>query len=318
VTWRDGVHLTGTAIWCDALRARDVCFVSRADAVTAARHGQLCATAETLALLGGGDRGRQPASVLPVPYARPFTLGTRRIELFRSGAGLGGASLLVDVDGMRVVYAGATDPRGGGLGGSADVRTCDTVILDAELAAPGVAFEPTEHVIAALVEHVSATLRAGNTAVLLLGSPVRGLDVANALAAADVPVAAHRSIGQAARRAGRPPLPLHSPSRPRALLWPVGARENLSKLALPATTSVSLISGRALSEPGLTGAVGAERAFAWTCHSSADELAAYVEACGARTIYFTHRHAETMAARLDGGGRVARPLGPPMQMQLFE
>ena len=92
VTWRDGVHLTGTSIWCDALRARDVCFVSRANAVTTARHGQLCATAETLALLDSGDRGRRPSSVLPVPYARPFTLGTRRIELFRSGAGLGAAS----------------------------------------------------------------------------------------------------------------------------------------------------------------------------------------------------------------------------------
>ena len=30
VTWRDGVHLTGTPIWCDARRRRDVCFVSSA------------------------------------------------------------------------------------------------------------------------------------------------------------------------------------------------------------------------------------------------------------------------------------------------
>ena len=35
VTWRDGVHLTGTPIWCDARRRRDVCFVSRADRIGA-------------------------------------------------------------------------------------------------------------------------------------------------------------------------------------------------------------------------------------------------------------------------------------------
>lgn len=318
VTWRDGVHLTGTSIWCDALRARDVCFVSRADAVTAARHGQLCATAETLALLGNPDRGRQPESVLAVPYARPFTLGTRRIELIRSGAGIGGASLLVDVDGMRVVYAGAIDPRGGGLGGVADVRSCDTVILDADLAAPAITFEPAAAVIARVIDHVRATLRAAGTAVLLVGSPVRGLDVAAALAAAELPVAAHRSIVQAARRVGAEPLPQFSPARTRALLWPIAARDALAKLSLPATTTVALISGRVLAEPGLVASLGAERGFAWTCHASADELAAYVEACGARTIYFTHRHAETMAARLDGGSRIARTLGPPMQMQLFE
>lgn len=318
VTWRDGVHLTGTSIWCDALRARDVCFVSRADAVTAARHGQLCATAETLALLGGAEGRRQPESVLAVPYARPFTLGTRRIELIRSGAGLGGASLLVDIDGMRVVYAGAIDVRGGGLGGVADVRSCDTVILDAALAAPGVVFEPTAALIERLVDHVRATLAAGGTAVLLVSSPARGLDVAAALSAAAIPIAAHRAIGQAARRIGADPLPQFSPSRSRALLWPIAARDALSKLTRPAGTTVALISGRALAEPGLAADLGADCAFAWTCHASADELAAYVEACGARTIYFTHRHAETMAARLDGGSRVARTLGPPMQMQLFE
>ncbi|HUH05673.1 MAG TPA: hypothetical protein VML75_26950, partial [Kofleriaceae bacterium] len=145
-----------------------------------------------------------------------------------------------------------------------------------------------------------------------------GLDVAAALAAADVPVAAHRAIARAARKIGADPLPRYSPARNRALLWPIAARAALSKLSLCAGTTVALISGRALAEPGLAASLGADSAFAWTCHASADELAGYVEACGARTIYFTHRHAETMAARLDGGSRVARTLGPPMQMQLFE
>ena len=56
VTWRDGVHLTGTPIWCDARRRRDVCFVSSADRVGRAGHGQLIGTPLTLALLGAAGR----------------------------------------------------------------------------------------------------------------------------------------------------------------------------------------------------------------------------------------------------------------------
>ena len=52
VSWRDGVHLTGTPIWCDARRRRDVCFVSSADRVGRAGHGQLIGTPITLALVG--------------------------------------------------------------------------------------------------------------------------------------------------------------------------------------------------------------------------------------------------------------------------
>ena len=32
VSWRDGIHITGTPLWCDALRTRDVCFLSSPNA----------------------------------------------------------------------------------------------------------------------------------------------------------------------------------------------------------------------------------------------------------------------------------------------
>src|SRR5687767_15843485 len=80
VSWRDGVHLTGTSIWCDALRRRDVCFVSAADRVGRLAHGQLIATPTTIALLGAS-----PGAHLAVPVRKPFTLGTQRLELIPSG-----------------------------------------------------------------------------------------------------------------------------------------------------------------------------------------------------------------------------------------
>src|SRR4051812_1616684 len=91
VSWRDGVHLAGTAIWCDARRTRAVCFASSADARERPGHGQLIATAETLALLGASGGAH-----LAVPWRRPFTLGTVRLELAPSGHGRGGAALAVE------------------------------------------------------------------------------------------------------------------------------------------------------------------------------------------------------------------------------
>ena len=101
VTWRDGVHLTDTPIWCDARRRRDVCFVSSADRIGRAGHGQLIGTATTLALIGAQGDGH-----LAVPLRRRFTLGTLRLELVPSGRGLGAAALLVDNAGHTVLYAG--------------------------------------------------------------------------------------------------------------------------------------------------------------------------------------------------------------------
>src|SRR5262245_63134645 len=92
IEWRDGVHIVGTPLWCDARRAREACFVSSALVPEAGRHKQVIATAETLALLP--EASRQP---LAVPFGRPFTLGNVRLELFPSGLIPGAASLQVDV-----------------------------------------------------------------------------------------------------------------------------------------------------------------------------------------------------------------------------
>src|SRR5687767_11207119 len=122
VTWRDGVHLTGTPIWCDARRRRDVCFVSSADRVGKAGHGQLIGAPLTLALLGASGGGH-----LAVPLHRRFTLGTVRLELIDSARGPGAAALVVDITGKVVLYAGA-------IRAGAEVRTCDAVVVGAHAA----------------------------------------------------------------------------------------------------------------------------------------------------------------------------------------
>lgn len=318
--WRSGIHLRGTPIWCDARRPRDVCFASCAHAAGAARHGQLIGTAATLALLGpqvgsGGAR-------LSVPYGRPFTLGSVRLELLRSGHAPGGAALLSDVAGQRILYAGPVNPRGGGLGDAAELRPCDVLVIDASYAHPRYAFPPLEQAVAAVRGFALEVTASGGVAVLLVSSPSKGLDVAARLAGeAQLGFAAHRSVYEAARRlrALHPSLPRvrRWSGRPLAgevLLWPVDQRAALGELAGP--SRVALVSGRAL-DPELVSALNVDAAMAWSNLAGYEELLAYVEQSGARAVFATSRHAEDLARVVATAGRFARALGPPRQMPLF-
>ncbi|MCA9675860.1 MAG: hypothetical protein KC464_12550, partial [Myxococcales bacterium] len=169
VSWRDGVHVRGTAIWCDARRARDVCFVSAPDRVGRAGHGQLIATAQTLAQLGASTGAH-----LAAPYRRPFTLGTLRLELMPSGHALGGAALLVDSGEQRVLVAGVMATEHPGLGERGEVRRCDVLVVAAPYGREAHRWPPGDAAAVAAVDDCTHAVRAGRTGVILVTSPHKG------------------------------------------------------------------------------------------------------------------------------------------------
>lgn len=316
VEWRDGVHLRGTPLWCDAHRPRDLCVASHAFAAEELRHGQLIATPDTQALIGD-DRERRPASQLAVPLARPFTLGELRIELFRSGHGLGAASLAVERAGARVVYAGAVNPAGGGLGGAADVRRGDALVIDATYGHPRYQFPRLEDAIDATRAFARAALAGGATTVLVVGSPLKALDVA--LRVGDLaPLRGHHAVHLAARRARSLGYELPAIKRWAGALKPGELVLWLADAELPADAVPSrraLVSGAAL-DPGRAAALGCEAGFAWSNRADYPALLGYIAACGARELYLTGRYGEALAAQLAAPGVAVTALGPPRQLSL--
>ena len=195
MTWRDGVHLTGTPIWCDARRRRDVCFLSSADRVGRTGHGQLIGTAITLALLDAVGHGH-----LAVPLRQRFTLGTVRLELIPSGRGFGAAALHADVAGKTVLYAGAVRTSAGGVGDAAELRACDAVVVAAPYGEPHHRFPPLATEIAAVIDWTRAQLAAGRRPILLVDTVLDGLEVASRLAAEDIAIAGSRALREAGQR----------------------------------------------------------------------------------------------------------------------
>jgi len=318
VTWRDGAHLTGSPIWCDARRRRDVCFVSSADRVGRAGHGQLIGTPLTLALLGARGGGH-----LAVPLHRRFTLGTVRLELVASGRGLGAAALHVDIAGKTVLYAGVVrSVRGGSVPiEAAEVRTSNAVVVAAPYGEERHRFPPLADTIARTTDWVKTELAADRRPVLFVDTALDGLEVATCLHAAGIAVAGGRPIRDAARRAGEllddgadanemAPSGIAAPGRElRAVVWLDGDRAGLARALADRLHRTALVSGRALE-----GSADTDAAFAWSNASDREQLLEWIEGTSAREVFVTGACAEAIAAVL---GPRARVIGPPHQMTLF-
>ncbi|MSP61222.1 MAG: hypothetical protein EXR72_12925 [Myxococcales bacterium] len=321
VLWRDGVHVAGTVLWCDAGRARDLCFLSSAHHPARGAHGKVLTTARTLALLAAA--GRAPlGEVLVTPFSRAFSLGATRIELFPSGALPGAASLLVDGE-RRVVYAG--EPSVGmALAEPMEVRGAEVLVIGAPAATLAGSLPTRAGVQAGLRAAVARAIDGGRTAVVLAATPGAA---AEALSLLDgISLAAHprvaaiaeawRGIGVAlppVRRSGR-----LVPGRAGegALIWPLDLRASplLDRLTRPwriAATALAL-------DPDAARRLGVDEAVPLGEHLDLGGLCSYAAHTGAREVYLTAGYSDGVARALRAHGvkRVA-PLGPPRQMDLF-
>ncbi len=317
VSWRDGVFLTGSSIWCDARRRRDVCFASSALAVTTRGHGQLIATPTTMALLGAVAPGH-----LPVPLRKPFTLGQLKIELFPSGAALGAAALRVDFGDRSVVYAAAVQPGDAGVASmdAGEVRRCDALVVDAPFGDKRQRLLAPDRAVTQLQSWVDKQVFAQRTAVIFVDNWLRGLDVLRALTAAKQhdrwTIAAHVSIRQGAQRSATVHRGMVTPVTPTAtrgnvIIWPLAGRATLQPLLAKRSVATLWLSGDAYDK-ALWATHQVDHGLAWADAADREALLEWIAASRARHVYVTGRCAPTIAAAIG-----ATVLGPPEQMQLF-
>ena len=98
----DGLHLADSILWFDSWSSGELSFLSTATPVSNPKCPQLIATTETIRIL---EALRKKPTALVCQYNRPFSIGRLRMELLPSGTVLGGASLFVETDNGRILYA---------------------------------------------------------------------------------------------------------------------------------------------------------------------------------------------------------------------
>lgn len=278
-----------------------MCFVSSADRVGRAGHGQLIATPITLALLGA------EAGHLAVPIHKPFTLGTTRLQLIPSGRGLGAAALHVDLGGRSVLYAGAirtVHPVEAG-----EVRACDAVVVAAPIGESHHKLLVMSTIADRVIEWSKSQITAGRTPVLVVDHVLDGLEVASRLVEEGMVVAAARGIRDAALRV-RPHTvvpAIRAPGREPTIV--IRTETDRLKLADGMKSATALVSLRALEPPK-----GFDAVFAWPFAATRKQLLEWIEQSRAKDIFITGACADSIAETL---GPRARVLGPPRQMALF-
>ena len=324
--YRAGVRLAGTVLACDAAAGGDLVFLSHAAVLGARRRRalprggggrrQILTTEATLGLLGPfGERLRGQSLV--TPYGRPFTLGDLRLELFPSGYLPGAASLLCEREGRRLVYAGP-------IGEGGEVRAADALCLDARFADPGTAFP--ERTLAEASLRALAQERADVGAPVLLIDPLPLAPVvARVLAAAGVPLRAHRAIVDAVG-AFRLLEPTTTPTVQRfagrlapdeVLLWPAGARApRQGGTGGAEARRTILVSPR--PAPAARTEAGAAEALTFPFGADFAQLARYVQASGAAEVALVGASDDALAELLRGRGVAAYRIGPPRQIDLFQ
>ncbi|HEY0707903.1 MAG TPA: hypothetical protein VGG33_13955 [Polyangia bacterium] len=321
----------GTNIACDA-QGGELVFLSHAQALGAlgrrrslpgrASRQELLVTDATLALLGGAAAPLRKRS-LPTPFGRPFSLGAARVELFSSGYLPGAASLLVEVAGKRLLYAGTVRTGPPTLGAvPAELRPADAICVDATFGDPRYVFPPAEVAIEAMLTFVKASLAAHTPPVLLAPAFGTALEVASALAAVGLAVRGHRAIVAAATafRAAGAKVPTVTRFAGKlgpeeVLLWPPEARE-APLLARLGGARFAFVSGFSL-DPEAMAHVKADVAIPLSNQTDYPQLLAYIEGTGAREVAVHRGHTETLAATLRARGLDAYPMGPPRQMDFF-
>jgi putative mRNA 3-end processing factor len=285
------------------------------------RH-ELLATDATLTLLGPTGARLRPHA-LPAGFGRPFALGDVRVELFPSGHLPGSASLLVEVGGRRLVYAGSVRTEAPAFGATAaELRPADAVCVDGTFGDPRFVLPPPAEALERLVAFARETRAAGRAPVLLAPPFGTAMDAAVALAGAGFLLRGHRAILAAAAAftaAGATPPPIArfdgKLASGEALLWPPEAH-GAALLGKLASRRLAFVSGFSLDAEALA-AVRAEVAIPLSNQSGYPQLLAYLQATGAREVAVYRGHAEPFAAHLRERGLDAYALGPPRQMQLF-
>jgi len=318
---REGLHLTGTPLWLDATRKRELCFVSHAHSDHVGRHERVIATAATLRLMEHRLKRPVPAP-LPAPYGRPFELGPLVLELLPAGHVLGSAQLrVIRQDGRRVVYTGDLNPARALTAEPLQVAECDTLVVESTFGHPRYRLPRREDVLADVAGWCRAQLQRGVTPVLLAYPLGKSQEAIRYLGDQGFRLRAHASVHALCTLYGELGVPLSvelfdgaSPSGEVLVFPPNLARSSV--LAKVGPRALAMLSGWALDGTAHHRA-GADVAFPLSDHADYPGLLAYVKATGASEVITHHGFAVEFAEALRGEGLDARALGTRQQLDLF-
>ncbi len=314
VSYRNGLHLPDSDLWLDPHHAREMAVVTHAHADHMCAHQRVLATPATVAMMR--VRGARRCNFQPAEWGEVVEIGGAEVTLVPAGHVLGSAQVLVEHDGVRLLYSGDFKLRPGLSAEAAVVPPADILVMETTFGLPRYRFPAAEEVHSRIREFCREALECGHAPVLFCYSLGKGQEVLAGLSGVDFPIYLHEKHFEMTNlyRAFGVTLPhyqLYQPGRALdgVLLCASGCRKGrwFAELERTHDLRTAYISGWAL-DAGAAWRYGTHEAFPLSDHADYDELMHYVRASGARRVYTTHGFAAEFAADLRACGLDARPL----------
>ncbi|HVF10627.1 MAG TPA: hypothetical protein VNA16_07485 [Abditibacteriaceae bacterium] len=312
ICYNNGIHLPGPQLWLDPHAAQPCAVVSHAHADHIQCHERVLCSASTAAMMR--LRGALGCKFQTLPYRQPVETGAARVTLYPAGHILGSAQVLVEWQGVRLLYSGDFKLRPGLSAEPIEVPPADIVIMETTFGKPQYCFPEAEAVVNQIKEFCVRSLRDGEAPILFCYSLGKGQEVLAGLAGVDFPIYLHTAHWQMASlyREFGVKLPFFRKYQPGqkldgVLLCASGCRRGAWFAGL-GRIRTAYVSGWAL-DPGACRRFGTDAAFALSDHAGYDDLKEYARLTGAQTIYTVHGFTSEFAAALRRDGYQAQPLG---------
>lgn len=236
----------------------------------------------------------------PHDFDEKIKIGPLDLSILKSGHVLGSGQLLIE-NGMRVVYTGDLNLKGGATTEKAAVPKCDVLIIEATYGHPRYNFPKREEVVKEIKDWTCDCLKKDLTPVLLGYSLGKAQELTKYMSK-EFDVAVHKSIYHYNKKYEELGVDLGKYS----LL-----EEQKSEVKIiPPTIKKSMkndghcfafMSGWSLHN-GAAQRYGAGRGFPLTDHCGFDELIEYVEGADPQIVYTTHGFAEDFSEELRDRG----------------
>jgi len=233
----DGLHLDGSILWFDSHSTGQLSFLSSSISAIKTKVPQVITTEETSKIL---EIYRRKPNALICQYNRPFSIGKLRMELLPSGCILGGASLYVETDKGRLLYAPQLQTHKNQTVRQMQLKKATSLILSAQVPISVKAAPSRKKEIEGLIEAVSQLLSKGQPPVILCSSLGTAQELTKLLSDQNIPLSVHASICRINKvyetygsQLGRYSTYSSKRSRKKAVLWPLISGKNQAIPSFP-------------------------------------------------------------------------------------
>jgi Cft2 family RNA processing exonuclease len=308
---QNGIHIKGTNFWLDARKKVAFSFISHAHIDHAVKHKEILSTKET-ARLYEHRFGKAKFNILEYnqpkrlnsaylgtrlpfgsKFSKPKSKGGIKVELFPSGHVLGGAQILLEIEGMKIVYTGDFKLRKCLTAEKAEVKKCDILIMESTFGLPRYVFPDRKEIIAQIKEFVDQALSLGQVPILLAYSLGKAQEIMKILGNRGYKIIVHPAIFKIAKiyeefgvKFKNYEHYLTEDLDGKVLIVPPFIRGSRMIEKIP-KKRVAILTGWAI-DSGCKDWFGVDEAFPLSDHADFSELMEYVRKALPKKIYTVH------------------------------